>query len=163
MLGIYQISCIPYGNPGALQMASNPKNKPPPTHTHTETCTLSHCQTAQLYKLMPLAASTAALPCLVPSCTPKNDVCKCVFFWGRRRFVHVRTYCICAYACSHLHSAGHKKDFIHSSCEVSQRLTSRCSHSRPANCKQTQLCLSAFTTLHLVFLMGCLRVSSRNQ
>lgn len=68
-----------------------------------------------------------------------------VFFWGRRHFVRVCALTACAYAWSHLHSAGHKKDFIHSFCEVSQRLTSRCSHSRPANCKQTQLCLSEFT------------------
>lgn len=129
-------------------------------HTHI---TLGQCKAAKLHQLMSLAASTAAMT--RPSCALTSEcvcICMCVFFWGRSACRH----CIRVHACSPLHSAGHKNDFIHSFYEVSQRLTSRCSHSRlqpnvnrlnsaSLNVLSTSLTLSLF----FVFLIECQRTN----
>lgn len=90
MLGIYHISCIPHGNPRAPQMASNPKDKASPP----QTCMLGQCKAAELYQLMPLAASTAVLP--RPSCAWCVCKCKCVFL-REEEFTACAHLCVTAF------------------------------------------------------------------
>lgn len=94
-------------------------------NTHIHQTKLGQCKAAKLHQLMSMAASTAAMA--RPSCAlTRWCACVCVFF---RREEVMQTLHVCA-CMQPLAYAGHKKDFIHSSYEVSQRLTSRCSHSR---------------------------------
>lgn len=87
---------------------------------------------------MRLGALIAAPPSMSDVCV--ND---CGFSPGRGTLcIHFYWVCVCVHEDICIALAIRKVSFIAS---VKLMLTSRCSHSWPANCKQTHLCLSEFT------------------
>ncbi len=116
MLGIYHIPCIPRGNPRALQMASNPKNKAtphpnPPTRSNRTGPTQS-CWTPPANAFGCFNSCTALSR---PSCALTSDVCVnasvCFAEGGGALCMCALTVCVCMHAAICITQAIRKTSF----------------------------------------------------